>query len=239
MSRSYKYPLRTTAALLALAALLAYGPSPSALAEPASPDEARAIAKVSDNDDKAPRSLPGPADRDSEEGSSREKPKPEEEPAPTEAPAPVEEPAPAESVTPPNKKLMLTVPRLGLKDVKVGDSPDQSYLDREGIMHLSGTGFPHQEDSNTYIAAHAIGYAESRVTYAFRDLEDMQNGDRVIVRDATGKKYEYRVYERMIVDPDDVWVTKPVEGKKIISLQTCWPEPSFEKRLVVRAEIVK
>ena len=233
MSRSYKYPLRTTAALLALAALLAYGPSPTALAEPASPDEARAIANMSDNDDKAPRALPGPADRDSEEGSSGEQSKPKEEPAPE------EEPAPAESVTPPNKKLMLTVPRLGLKNVKVGDSPDQSYLDREGIMHLSGTGFPHEEDSNTYIAAHAIGYAGSRVTYAFQDLEDMQKGDRVSVRDSSGETYDYRVYESLLVDPEDTWVTKPVEGKTVISLQTCWPEPTFEKRLIVRAELVK
>ena len=106
-------------------------------------------------------------------------------------------------------------------------------------MHLSGTGFPHQNGSNTYIAAHAIGYAESRVTYAFQDLEEMKDGDRVTIRDASGETYEYRVYERMIVDPDDVWVTKPVEGKKVITLQTCWPEPSFEKRLIVRAQIVK
>jgi sortase A len=72
-----------------------------------------------------------------------------------------------------------------------------------------------------------------------RDLEDMKKGDRVTVRDASGKTYKYRVYERMIVDPDDFWVTRPVKDKKIISLQTCWPEPSFEKRLIVRAEIVK
>lgn len=221
-------PARTTAALLAFAAILAYGPSPTALAEPASPEEARAIAGIEarsdDTDAPSPRA---PAEK---AVSKEESPRAEEI---------SEGEVPGEKMAPPSKKLKLTVPRLGLKDVKVGDSPDQSYLDREGIMHLSGTGFPYQKGSNTYIAAHAIGYAGSRVTYAFRDLEEMKKGDRVSVRDSAGKTYKYRVYERMIVDPDDTWVTEPVEGKKIISLQTCWPEPSFEKRLIVRAELVK
>lgn len=227
MSRSSIYTARTAAVLLTLAALLVYGFTPPASAEPASQKEARATARA-ENGDKNASSLPGPADhRGSRKESSAERKKAEEDKSRK------------EKVEPPSKKLMLTVPRLGLKDVKVGDSPDQSYLDREGIMHLSGTGFPYQKGSNTYIAAHAIGYAGSRVTYAFRDLEDMKKGDRVTVRDASGKIYKYRVYERMIVDPDDFWVTRPVEDKKIISLQTCWPEPSFEKRLVVRAQIVK
>jgi sortase A len=227
MSRSSRPTARTAAALLALAALFAYGFTPMASAEPASPEEARANARA-ENGDRNASSLPGPADdRGSREGGSAERKKAGEDKNRK------------EKVEPPSKKLMLTVPRLGLKDVKVGDSPDQAYLDREGIMHLSGTGFPYQKGSNTYIAAHAIGYAGSRVTYAFRDLKDMMKGDRVTVRDASGKTYKYRVYERLIVDPDDFWVTRPVEDKKIISLQTCWPEPSFEKRLIVRAKIVR
>lgn len=226
-------PVRTTAALLALAAVLAYGPSPTAQAEPASPEEARAIAgtEARESDTNTPKP-PAPAEKAvSEEEPPRVEEVPEKEAS--------EKKVLGEKTVPPSKKLKLTVPRLGLEDVKVGDSPDQSYLDREGIMHLSGTGFPYQKGSNTYIAAHAIGYAGSRVTYAFQDLEEMKKGDSVSVRDSAGKTYRYRVYERMIVDPDDTWVTEPVEGKKIISLQTCWPEPSFEKRLIVRAELVK
>ena len=227
MSRSPRYPARA-AALLALAALFAYGPSHTASAEPASPEEARVIAGVeAEKKDADSSSLPGPAEESAPKEGDSGGTKGDEDKIQKKRPEP------------PSKKLMLTVPRLGLEDVKVGDSPDQSYLDREGIMHLSGTGFPYQKGSNTYIAAHAIGYAESRVTYAFQNLEDMHNGDRVTVRDAAGETYQYRVYESMVVDPDDVWVTKPVEGKKVITLQTCWPEPSFEKRLIVRAEIVK
>jgi sortase A len=127
-------------------------------------------------------------------------------------------------------RLSLTVPRLRLQNVMVGDSREQSYLDREGIMHLLGTGFPYQRDSNTYIAGHAGG--------VFRDLHNLRQGDRIVVRDAMGRTYDHRVYERLLVGPYDAWVTKPVTGKRIVSLQTCFPAPTFEKRLVVRGELV-
>ena len=236
MSTSTRLSVRAVAALLAFATLFAYDPSRTAQAEPAFPAEARAAGEVesSKRDVKNTPALPGRAD----ENTSGSKKDPNKEGASREQKALGNE-AHEEKPAPPSKKLMLTIPRLGLKDVKVGDSSEQSYLNRERIMHLSGTGFPYQKGSNTYIAAHALGYANSRVRYAFRDLEEINKGDRVTVRDAAGKVYKYRVYKRMIVDSDDFWATKPVEGRKIISLQTCWHEPSFEKRLIVRAELVR
>lgn len=142
---------------------------------------------------------------------------------------------------PSSDRMWLTVPDLGIKNVSVGSSSEQSYLDREGIMHLAGTDFPWEEEpSNTYIAGHAIGYAGAKNPEIFRNLEDLEEGDRVTLRDADGETYDYKVYERLVVDPTDTWVTEPVEGKdNIVSMQTCWPEPSFEKRLVVRAKLVK
>jgi sortase A len=124
-----------------------------------------------------------------------------------------------------------------LEDVPVEDSPDQSYLDREGIMHLSGTGFPYEGGSNTYIAGHA-NYNASHIPSVFRNLKDLQPRDHIILHDAVGRTYDYRVYERLLVTPSDVWVTRPVPGKKIVSLQTCFPSPIFDKRLVVRGELV-
>ncbi len=98
-------------------------------------------------------------------------------------------------------------------------------------MHLSGTGFPFKRNSNTYIAGHAGDFGGSRIPNVFRNL--------IALRDTNDKVYNYRVYERLVVNPRDVWVTDPIPGKKIISLQTCFPAPTYEKRLVVRGELVK
>jgi sortase A len=161
-----------------------------------------------------------------------------------EEPPPAEEPAPPGGdggQKPDSKRLELTIPRLGMKNVELGDSPDQRYLDIEGIMHLTGTDFPWEDGpSNTYIVGHAIGYPGSRVREAFRNLVDLRDGDRVTLRDADGREYDYRVYQRLVVDPTDYWVTRPVPNKRnIVSLQTCYPEPTFEKRLIVRAALVE
>jgi sortase A len=190
--------------------------------------------------------LPGPARKATEQKPPDQPPKrkPPKRKAPvqgaTESKATnARPPAAAEERKPRDTRLLLSIPRLGIEDVAVGDSPEQSYLDREGIMHLSGTGFPYERGSNTYIVGHAADYDASRVPNVFHNLKGLQQGDTITLRDTLGRTYEYRTYRYFIVNPTDVWITEPVPGKEIISLQTCYPAPSFAKRLIIRAERVK
>jgi sortase A len=55
------------------------------------------------------------------------------------------------------------------------------------------------------------------------------------VRDSNGRSYEYEVYRVFVVGPDEVRVTAPVEGRSVLTLQTC-TLPDYSKRLIVRAE---
>ena len=41
----------------------------------------------------------------------------------------------------------------------------------------------------------------------------------------------------MIVDPDNVEVMEPVDGKSLVSLQAC-TLPDYEQRLIVQGELV-
>ena len=41
----------------------------------------------------------------------------------------------------------------------------------------------------------------------------------------------------MVVDPGDVSVKKPIEGKSIVTLQTC-TLPNYKQRLLVRAQLI-
>jgi sortase A len=59
-----------------------------------------------------------------------------------------------------------------------------------------------------------------------------------VLRDRQGRSYEYRVSETFLVDPDERWVTGQIRGKDMLTLQTCTPIPTFEKRLIVRADRV-
>ena len=133
--------------------------------------------------------------------------------------------------------MTLTVPKLGLEDVAVPTGFRQEELDREGLLRIKDSGLPWEEGSNTFIAGHALGFPRTLVPRAFQDLEKLMPGDEIILKSADGRTYAFRVYDRLTVEPDDTWVTLPVEGKTVVSLQTCTPIPTFENRLIVRGEL--
>lgn len=142
--------------------------------------------------------------------------------------------------TPKQKMLHLTVPRMRrVNDIPVftAEANDEAKLDA-GAIHVEGTGFPWEREANVYIAGHRLGYPRTGSFLVFYDLDRLRLGDKVILEDADGGRYVYSVFEEKIVPPDATSVTKPVEGKNIVSLQAC-TLPNYSHRLVVRAELTR
>jgi LPXTG-site transpeptidase (sortase) family protein len=135
-------------------------------------------------------------------------------------------------------KLTLSVPRLGLRDVPVPSGSSQAELNNQGIMRLERSGVPWSKGSNTAIIGHRIGFLRTKIPYAFYKLGELRRGDKIIVEDSVGKKYVFEVYDRMTVPPSTYWLTHPVDGKTVISLQTCTPIPTYVDRLIVKGELV-
>ncbi len=141
---------------------------------------------------------------------------------------------------PEDKTLTVTVPKMErLKESTFvnAEGDDEEALKDYAGLHLKGTGFPWQEEANVYLAGHRLGYTATDSFLAFYDQDNVQVGDEVYVTDANGKEYTYRVFENSVVNPDDVWVTDPVPGKNILTLQTC-TLPDYSQRLITRAELV-
>ncbi len=134
--------------------------------------------------------------------------------------------------------MTISVPKLGLEDIPVPTADSQVELDREGIIHLKETGVPWEKNSNTFIVGHALGFLFTKTPYVFYELEQLEPGDEIVVKNRENKEYAFRVYDSMTVQPEDFWVTYPVPDKTVISLQTCTPIPTFEDRLVIRGELV-
>jgi sortase A len=146
----------------------------------------------------------------------------------------------ADTGGPEDKTLKLTVPQMArVKDAPVPDAAgdDEEALKNYAAIHLQGTGFPWQEEANVYLAGHRLGYPNEPSFLAFWDLDALENGDEVFVEDADGKKYTYKVFKEFIVNPTDLYVTEPVPGKNILTLQTC-TLPDYSQRLIVQAELV-
>ena len=136
----------------------------------------------------------------------------------------------------PNAQLTLTLPALGVFDAPVYDSDSEEAL-AAGVAHVPETSMPWDEGAqrNVYLAAHRFGYPGTGSRLLFYDLDALGSGDEVIL-EGGGETYRYRVTELFVADPDDSWVMGQVRDRDMVTLQTCTPIPTFEKRLVVRAD---
>lgn len=158
-----------------------------------------------------------PATERTVKSASEEHSKPErgQEPAEAGNGKAAEDPPPPQDPT-----LTLYVPRLGIQGHTVREGSSESLL-ALGAMKLPSTGFPWQGGANSYIAGHRIGYPGRESYYQFYNLPAMRFGDPVYLRDANWSLYEYRLTEKFAVSPSESWVTDPIKGRDLVTLQTC------------------
>ncbi len=150
------------------------------------------------------------------------------------------EPPEERANVPEDKTLTLTVPKMNqIQGVEIPTTvgTDEELLSSHAAIHLEGTGFPWEEEANVYIAGHRLGYPNTQSFLAFFDLDKLEEGDEVFLTDANGEEYVYRVFKKFVVNPTDVFVTRPIEGRNILTLQTC-TLPDYSQRLIVQAEKV-
>ena len=135
----------------------------------------------------------------------------------------------------PGAALTLTIPSLGVYGAPIYDSDSAQALEA-GVGHVPGTSMPWDagEQRNVYLAAHRLGYPGTGSRLLFYELDKLRHGDAVIIK-GRGETYRYRVTYSRVVNPNDSWVMGKVRGRDMVTLQTCTPIPTFEKRLIVRA----
>ena len=142
------------------------------------------------------------------------------------------------SLEPPkDKTLKLTIPEMKqIEDdtIPTGKGTNEALFRDHAAVHLRDTGFPWQRTANVYIAGHRIGFPGTDSNLAFYDLEDLKKGDKVYLEDAEGREYTYQVFSKLVVEPANLSVLKPIKGKNIVSLQTC-TLPDYTNRVIYRA----
>jgi sortase A len=139
----------------------------------------------------------------------------------------------------PGAIMGLTIHSMGIYNAPVFDSGSRWALAR-GIAHIPETSLPWSQGAqrNVYLAGHRMGYRGTWSRMIFYNLDKLKEGDKVVLKDRTGRTYEYRVSETLLADPADLWVMGQVRGRDMLTLQTCTPYPTFQKRLIVRADRV-
>jgi len=143
------------------------------------------------------------------------------------------------SVEPPSSDMMkLTVPKMEQikeDEIPTGLGTDETLFHDYAGVHIKHTGYPWEEEANVYIAGHRLGYEGTNSHLAFWDLNKLEEGDEFYITDSEGRQYTYVVFRKYVTTPANLRVLNPVEGKNIVTLQTC-TLPDYTNRLLIRAE---
>jgi sortase A len=123
----------------------------------------------------------------------------------------------------------LEIPAVDLTDYVV-EGTDLDSL-RKGPGHYPETPLP-GEQGTAAIAGHRTTYGAP-----FRNIDDLDRGDRVIV-DMPDGRFVYRVEESKIVDDQDLSVLEPA-GYRRLMLSACHPLYSAAQRIIVYARQVR
>lgn len=107
----------------------------------------------------------------------------------------------------------------------------------QGVAHAKGTVFPGQK-GNIYLFSHSVDAPWNIVRFnaIFYLLGKLEPGDRVIMF-YQGRRYDYIVFDKTVVKPEDVHFLIDSYEESILTLQTCDPPGTLMNRLVVRARL--
>ena len=146
---------------------------------------------------------------------------------------------------PATNDLWMDIPALGLNDNYIANSESTAAMDA-GAIKLPSSAFPWDNDANTYIAAHRLGWPGTASDHQFYNLPNLALGDKIYLYDENLTVYTYEVTGFKEVLPTENYVTAPQPGRDMISLQTCienygdyWTMgPNWYVRYVVQADRV-
>ena len=147
--------------------------------------------------------------------------------------------------TKPQKKIVLpvnsyslSIPKLGLENATVtiaGDDLSQS------LIHYGGTALP-GEYGNTVIFGHSTLPQFFRGTKEYKSifatLPTIKIGDDIIIV-YDGVSYTYRIFDKVVIDPNDLSTLEQHFDDSYITLVTCVPPGTYLYRLNVKARLVR
>lgn len=141
------------------------------------------------------------------------------------------------------KDFYLIIPKIKIEspiipDVKGGDKDVYFKALETGVAQLKGSSKP-GEGSNIVVFGHSSFYKDQPGEFKeiFKNIDQLSQNDEIIIW-YKNKEYKYLIRETMIVDPQDVWVTKPTE-KEQVTISTCYPPGTTQQRFIVMAELIR
>jgi LPXTG-site transpeptidase (sortase) family protein len=133
--------------------------------------------------------------------------------------------------------FMLRIDKLSISapvivDVDGADKDTYFASLQRGVAQMQGTAKP-DEQGNVVIFGHSNFYENDPGAYkqVFKNLNELNPEDEILVH-YKDIDYKYKVIKQQTVKPTDTWV---ISAKYDLTLITCWPPGTIEKRLIIFA----
>ena len=164
----------------------------------------------------------------------------------TEVKTPVKTPDILDQPDKPEKPIInsfyLTIEKIGLHGAPVipeieANSPlDYEQALRYGLVHAQNSALP-DESGMIYIFGHSANYPWilPRINALFFQIEKVNIGDKIKI-EYNGKHFLYHVFDKKIVNPDQLDLIKANINQDILVLQSCYPRGTALKRLLLFAK---
>lgn len=146
--------------------------------------------------------------------------------------------APQKKVVAPVTSYSLSVPSLKIDNATVTIAGDDLG---KSLIHYGGTGLP-GEYGNTVIFGHSTLPQLFRGTKdyhaIFATLPTIKEGADIFIN-YDGVEYQYRVYDKVVVEPTDLSPLEQRFDDSYLTLVTCVPPGTYLYRLNVKAKLVR
>ncbi|HLD11786.1 MAG TPA: sortase [Patescibacteria group bacterium] len=152
-------------------------------------------------------------------------------------------PGSTEVIEPVDVQFSIVIPKINanakvVPNVDAGNYKEYMAALKQGVAHAKGTKLPGTK-GNMYLFAHSTDnvWNVGRYNAVFYLLKELEKDDTVHIF-FNGWQYDYKVFEKSIVAPDQVQYLTEQPDDYILTLQTCYPPGTTWKRLIIRAKLL-
>ncbi len=147
-------------------------------------------------------------------------------------------------ITPVNTDFAIVIPKIAanakvIQDVNPNDEKEYQYQLSKGVAHAKGTAYP-GENGNIFLFAHSSlnWYLANRYNSIFYLLNKLENITLILLY-YKNKKYLYKVFDKKIVNAQEISYLTNKSNSKTVTLMTCWPPGTTFRRLIILGKLIE
>lgn len=135
------------------------------------------------------------------------------------------------------KEYTLSIPKLGIYDARVEVGGEDLLA---GLVDYLPENLPGEYGTKSIFGHSTLlqNYNPKNYSTIFSYVPTLESGDTILIK--VGQvEYEYKVFDKFIIDPDEISVLKQQYDHSYLNLITCTPPGTYFKRAVVRAKLAQ